>query len=156
MLEKFLTLVVALAIGAAGGSVFYFLHAPLPWTLGAILTTAAAAIMNSRFLLKTPARNFVRPVVGVLAVVGGIFYGLANTSGIAYGERQLTAIDFTSLNNDQKRAALVEANADRCTCGCGMTLAQCVATDMTCPVRESNITKIRGMVQRALSSGGSS
>lgn len=94
--------------------------------------------------------------VGVLAVVGGIFYGLANTSGIAYGERQLTAIDFTSLNNDQKRAALVEANADRCTCGCGMTLAQCVATDMTCPVRESNITKIRGMVQRALSSGGSS
>lgn len=94
--------------------------------------------------------------IGVLAVVGGIFYGLANTSGIAYGERQLTAIDFTSLNNDQKRAALVEANADRCTCGCGMTLAQCVATDMTCPVRESNITKIRGMVQRALSSGGSS
>ena len=94
--------------------------------------------------------------VGVLAVVGGIFYGLAKTSGIAYGERQLTAIDFTSLNNDQKRAALVEANADRCTCGCGMTLAQCVATDMTCPVRESNITKIRGMVQRALSSGGSS
>ena len=94
--------------------------------------------------------------VGVLAVVGGLFYGLANTSGIAYGERQLTAIDFTSLNNDQKRAALVEANADRCTCGCGMTLAQCVATDMTCPVRESNITKIRGMVQRALSSGGSS
>jgi membrane AbrB-like protein len=67
MLEKILTLVVALAIGAAGGSVFYFLHLPLPWTLGAILTTAAAAIMNSRFLLKTPARNFVRPVVGVLA-----------------------------------------------------------------------------------------
>ena len=94
--------------------------------------------------------------VGVLAVIGGIFYGLANTSGIAYGERQLTAIDFTSLNDDQKRAALVEANADRCTCGCGMTLAQCVATDMTCPVRESNITKIRGMVQRALSSGGGS
>ncbi len=94
--------------------------------------------------------------IGVLAVVGGIFYGLANPSGIAYGERQLTAIDFTSLNDDQKRAALVEANADRCTCGCGMTLAQCVATDMTCPVRESNITRIRGMVQRALTSGGGS
>lgn len=94
--------------------------------------------------------------VGVLAVVGGIFYFLANTSGIAYGERQLTAIDFSSLNADQKRAALVEANADRCTCGCGMTLAQCVATDMTCPVRQDNITKIRGMVQKALASGGGS
>jgi hypothetical protein len=92
----------------------------------------------------------------VLVAIAGILYGLANTSGIAYGERQLTAIDFTSLNSDQKRAALVEANADRCTCGCGMTLAQCVATDMTCPVRETNITKIRGMVQKALSSGGGS
>ena len=94
--------------------------------------------------------------LGVLAVIGGIFYGLANTSGIAYGERQLVAIDFSSLNSDQKRSALVEANADRCTCGCGMTLAQCVATDMTCPVRDSNITKIRGMVQKALNAGGGS
>jgi membrane AbrB-like protein len=67
MLERFLTLVVGLAIGAAGGAVFYLIHAPLPWTLGAILATAVAAVMNSRFLLKTPTRNFVRPVVGVLA-----------------------------------------------------------------------------------------
>ena len=86
---------------------------------------------------------------GSLAVIGGSFFALANTSGIAYGERQLAIIDFSSLTDAQKRAALVEANADRCTCGCGMTLAQCVATDMTCPVRESNVTKIRGMVQRA-------
>jgi hypothetical protein len=94
--------------------------------------------------------------VGVLAAIGGIFYGLANTSNIAFGERQLTAIDFTSLTDEQKRSALVEANAARCTCGCGMTLAQCVATDMTCPVRMDNITKIRGMVQKALNSGGGS
>jgi membrane AbrB-like protein len=67
MLEKLLTLVVALAIGAAGGSVFYFLHLPLPWTLGALLATAIAAVRTSRFLLKAPARNFVRPVIGVLA-----------------------------------------------------------------------------------------
>ena len=92
--------------------------------------------------------------LGALAIVGGIFYGLINTTNIAYNERDLTGIDFTSLNADQKRAALVEANADRCRCGCGMTLAQCVATDMTCPVRTDNITKIRGMVQRALNAGG--
>lgn len=94
--------------------------------------------------------------VGVLAVVGGIIYGLARSPGIAYNERDLTDIDFRSLNADQKRAALVEANADRCTCGCGMALAQCVATDMTCPLRTGNITKIRGMVQKALNSGGGS
>jgi hypothetical protein len=94
--------------------------------------------------------------VGVLGIIGGIFYGLTYTSAIAYGERQLPAIDFTSLNDAQKRAALIEANADRCTCGCGMKLAQCVSTDMTCPVREANITKIRGMVRKALNTGGGS
>jgi hypothetical protein len=94
--------------------------------------------------------------LGVLVAVGGIIYGLARSPSIAYNERDLTDIDFTSLNAEQKRAALVEANADRCTCGCGMALAQCVATDMTCPVRAGNITKIRGMVQKALNAGGGS
>ena len=87
--------------------------------------------------------------------IGGLFYGLANTTNLAYTERHLPAIDFTSLSAPQKRAALTEANAGRCNCGCGMTLAQCVATDMTCPVRTDNISKIRAMVQKALSSGGS-
>jgi hypothetical protein len=92
----------------------------------------------------------------VLGGIGGLFYWLANTSGFAYNERQLAAIDFTSLNSDQKREALVEANASRCSCGCGMTLAQCVATDMTCPIRTDNITKIRAIVQKALHAGGGS
>ena len=87
--------------------------------------------------------------LGVLAALGGLIYGLASSPGIAYNERDLTDIDFTSLNAEQKRAALVEANADRCTCGCGMTLAQCVATDMTCPVRDRNIESIRTMVREA-------
>jgi hypothetical protein len=94
--------------------------------------------------------------LGVLAAVGGIIYGLASSPSIRYNERDLVDIDFTLLNAEQKRAALVEANADRCTCVCGMALAQCVATDMTCPVRTGNITKIRGMVQKALNAGGGS
>ena len=94
--------------------------------------------------------------LGVLAVIGGIIYALARSPNIAYTERDMPEVDFGLLNAEQKRAALVEANADRCTCGCGMKLAQCVATDMTCPVRSSNITKIRGMVQKALNAGGGS
>ena len=89
-------------------------------------------------------------------MIGGILYSLANTSGIAYNDRHLAVVDFSSLNEEQKRTALVEANTTRCGCGCGMTLAQCVATDMTCPIRTDNITKIRGMVQRVLHSGGGS
>ena len=93
-------------------------------------------------------------IVGVLAAIGGILYGLARSPNIAYTERHLSDVDFTSLTAEQKRAALVEANTGRCTCGCGMGLAQCVATDTTCPLRTGNITKIRGMVQKALNSGG--
>jgi len=93
--------------------------------------------------------------LGVLAVIGGIIYALSRPT-IAFNERDLPDVDFASLNSEQKRAALIEANSDRCTCGCGMGLAQCVATDMTCPVRSGNVTKIRGMVQKALNAGGGS
>ena len=30
-----------------------------------------------------------------------------------------------------------------------MTLAQCVATDSTCPIRETNVDKIKNMVEEA-------
>jgi hypothetical protein len=30
-----------------------------------------------------------------------------------------------------------------------MTLAQCVATDSTCPIRESNVEKIKNLVNEA-------
>jgi hypothetical protein len=93
--------------------------------------------------------------LGVLAALGGLIYGLSRPT-IAFSERDLPDIDFASLSDDQKHAALLEANTERCTCGCGMQLAQCVATDMTCPVRTGNITKIRGMVQKALNAGGGS
>ena len=110
---------------------------------------------GARNRLLRRAKSFAI-TVAVLAAIGGVIYGLARAPSIAYNERDLRDVDFTSLNAEQKRAALVEANADRCTCGCGMALAQCVATDMTCPVRSGNITKIRGMVQKALNSGGGS
>ena len=110
---------------------------------------------GARNRLLRRAKSFAI-TLGVLAVIGGIIYALASSPGIAYNERDLTDVDFTSLNAEQKRAALVEANADRCTCNCGMALAQCVATDTTCPIRSGNITKIRGMVQKALNSGGGS
>ena len=84
-----------------------------------------------------------------LAIVGAIGYGLANVSGIAYDEDDIKAVRFDLLNDDQKEAALIEANTARCTCGCGMTLAQCVATDSTCPLRVGNIDRIKGMVAQA-------
>jgi hypothetical protein len=83
------------------------------------------------------------------AVVGAIGYGVSQMSNIAYGEAEIKVVDFSGLDAKQKRGALEAANAARCACGCGMTLAQCVATDSTCPIRESNVERIKGMVNEA-------
>jgi hypothetical protein len=84
-----------------------------------------------------------------LAVVGLVGYAASQMDGIAYGERELGVVNFSDLTSKGKRSALKAANEARCSCGCGMTLAQCVATDSTCPVREGNIDKIRTMVRDA-------
>ena len=87
--------------------------------------------------------------IGGLSVLALVGYGLSQMSNIAYGEQDLAVVDFSDLTSKEKRTALEAANRARCTCGCGMTLAQCVATDATCPVRESNIGRIRTMAREA-------
>ena len=92
--------------------------------------------------------NWVRWIVAATAV-GLVGYGLSQVSGVAYNEDAIRVVDFSSLTPRQKRSALDEANNARCTCGCGMGLAQCVATDSTCPIRESNVERIKSMVRQA-------
>lgn len=88
---------------------------------------------------------------GVAAVLGLGIYGMTQMSTVAYTDRHIVAVDFSDMTADQKDAALQEANTARCPCGCGMTLAQCVSTDATCPLRMTNIDKIKAMVTKARS-----
>lgn len=88
-------------------------------------------------------------VVGVLAVV---IYAGSQMSCFPYTEREIAVVDFSDLNRGEKNTALRAANTERCTCNCGLTLAACVSTDATCPIREGNITKIRKMVADARAS----
>lgn len=76
-------------------------------------------------------------------------YGVSQMSSIAYTDRDIGVVDFSVLRPKEKNDALEAANRARCTCTCGMTLAQCVATDSTCPVRNDNIDKIKRMVEEA-------
>lgn len=85
--------------------------------------------------------------IGVVAGLVLLIYGVSQMSGVAYSDAALGVVDFSALNPSQKRAALRAANQARCPCGCGMTLAQCVATDSTCPLRSKNIDRIRVMVE---------
>lgn len=93
--------------------------------------------------------GFVKVIIA-LALVGALGYAATEmSSGVAYDDRAIGVVDFSGLTSRQKRDALQAANRSRCTCGCGMNTAQCVATDSTCPLREDNIKKIRGMVREA-------
>ena len=84
-----------------------------------------------------------------LAVLALVVYGASQMSGVAYDERAIKVVDFSNLTPSGKRKALKAANGARCTCGCGLTLAECVATDSTCPIREPNIERIKTMVREA-------
>ena len=86
-------------------------------------------------------------VFGVLGLAG---YGLSQMSFIAYKEDDIRVVNFSGLDARQKKTALEAANRARCNCGCGLGLAQCVSTDLTCPIRESNIDVIKGMVREAM------
>ena len=98
---------------------------------------------------KAAGRSKLVKWIVTAAVVGAIGYGVSQMSNIAYGESEIKVVDFSGLDAKQKRGALEAANAARCTCGCGMTLAQCVATDSTCPIREGNVEKIKNLVNEA-------
>jgi hypothetical protein len=111
------------------------------------LVKPSKKLVRQRKAART-ARKVVKWAIG-LAVVAAIVYAFSQTSGFPFDAEDLAVVDFTVLNAAEQRTALRTANGARCTCGCGMTLAQCIATDMTCPVRERNIDRLKTIVQEA-------
>ena len=103
---------------------------------------------------KRAAPLYLKPLkwIGALAVLALIVYAVSELGGVAYDERAIKVVDFSNLSPAGKRKALKSANNARCTCGCGLGLAECVATDSTCPIREPNIEKIKTMVRDAAQS----
>ena len=47
---------------------------------------------------------------------------------------ELPDVDLAGLTPQQKAAVLKRLNSETCTCGCGLTIAQCRINDTTCPV----------------------
>ena len=88
----------------------------------------------------------------VACVVALVVYVVSQGPGVAFDEDAIAVVNFSGLTEADKKTALVAANAGRCGCGCGMNLAQCVATDMTCPRRAGNIELISEMVREASTS----
>lgn len=55
---------------------------------------------------------------------------------------ELPDVDFSGLTPDQKRAALKRMNSESCTCGCGLTIAECRVNDTDCDVSKGLAAKI--------------
>jgi thiol-disulfide isomerase/thioredoxin len=55
---------------------------------------------------------------------------------------ELPGVSFAGLTVAQKKIALHRLNAENCTCGCGLTLAQCRINDTSCPVSGDIAMKI--------------
>jgi membrane AbrB-like protein len=56
----------SLALSIAAGALFNWATIPLPWMLGPMLVTAAAAMLRAPVAAPTPARPFVIVVIGVM------------------------------------------------------------------------------------------
>jgi hypothetical protein len=96
----------------------------------------------------SPLSPILKWVIGI-AALALVVYAFSQLSGVPFDENDIAVVNFSDLSASEKRSALQAANRERCTCGCGMNLAQCVATDMTCPLRERNIQSIRTLVREA-------
>ena len=75
---------------------------------------------------------------------------VAGLDSIAYKSRWLDdvrGIDDSKLTDKQKEIFVRFANAERCTCGCGYTLAGCKASDMTCEVSGASLAALLDSVQ---------
>ena len=64
---------------------------------------------------------------------------------------EIPGLDLASLTPNQRTAALKRLNADSCSCGCGLTIAQCRINDSTCavspPLAEKIVAEIRATVK---------
>ena len=81
---------------------------------------------------------------------GGVPLRRLENAGVPYDDRAIAVVDFSSLDSKAKKNVLQAANRARCACTCGLQLAQCVATDSTCPIRNENIERIKTMVRQAM------
>lgn len=88
----------------------------------------------------TQPRTFDIPLYGK----GG--YGIFNETNYS----TINGVDMSKLSEAQREKVMYAANNQGCTCGCRMTLAQCISTDSTCPLRSKNLDRARELIASAL------
>jgi thiol-disulfide isomerase/thioredoxin len=80
--------------------------------------------------LETEALAGTNPAIEIVFAEDEDKVRLAN----AAQANKIPGIDLSTLTPDKRAAALQALNSDHCTCGCGLTLAQCRLDDPSCGV----------------------
>jgi len=63
---------------------------------------------------------------------------------------EVGGVDLATFTPQQREIMVRAANSERCTCGCGFTLAACRAYDLTCPVSLPRVEALADSVKRGL------
>ncbi len=58
-----------------------------------------------------------------------------------------------ALSPESRRGVVQWANAEKCSCRCGFTVASCLKLDSTCPNRPSNLQRVAERIKTALNDG---
>jgi membrane AbrB-like protein len=86
---------IALAIGAAGGTVFYLLSLPLAWMLGAMFAVMAVALSGGPVAMPGRFRGIFVTVIGVL--LGSAFTPEIVAQAVQFGSALLVQVLFMAL-----------------------------------------------------------
>jgi len=78
----------------------------------------------------------------------------ADTSDKSRWVDEVKGFDVADLTPTRRATFVRFANAERCTCGCGYTLAGCRSYDPTCPVSEPRVQKLLDSVRAGRYSSG--
>jgi len=94
--------------------------------------------------METAALSGTNPAIQIVFAEDEDRVRLAN----AAQANKIPGIDLSALSPTTRAAALKALNAEHCTCGCGLTLAQCRLDDPTCGV---SLPLAQGLVKKIAS-----
>lgn len=116
-----------------------------------VLLLVAAVVTRERFMPEPPAPP-PDPLAGVDDPVARSLR-LATPDSTEIKQRwveEIPNLDVSMLDPKQRETFVRWANTERCTCGCGFTLAACRAYDPTCETSAPLVEALRDSVAKGL------
>jgi hypothetical protein len=126
----------------------------VPWIAALVLLALAAGLGAAIAHWRVPRAHAPPEPAAVDTsgdVVGRALEQAADSAAIrARWVDEINGLDLTGLDTAKREVFIRFANAERCTCGCGYTLAGCRAYDPTCEVSLPIVEALLDSVRRGL------